>query len=114
MVVRLNLSHGTFDFFEDIFNSIHIACLEENTPLAVLVDVQGPKIRIGELKYPSINLINGETIEITIEDIKGNEKIISTSYKQLVNDAKIGDQILINDGLIRLKVTEKKNKSLGL
>lgn len=110
--VRLNLSHGSYDFFEQIFNSIHTACLEENTPLAVLVDVQGPKIRIGELEKPSIELQTGNSIEITIDDIKGNEKIISTSYKQLVNDAEIGDQILINDGLIRLKVKSKKIKSL--
>ena len=110
--LRLNLSHGTYDFFEKIFNSIHTACLEENSPLAVLVDVQGPKIRIGELEQPSINLVTGNSIEITIEDIKGNEQIISTSYKQLVNDAKIGDPILINDGLVRLKVIQKKSKSL--
>lgn len=110
--VRLNLSHGTYDFFEDIFNSIHTACLEEKSPLAVLVDVQGPKIRIGELEQPSINLVTGNKVEITIEDIKGNENIISTSYKQLANDAQVGDQILINDGLIRLVVTQKKRKSL--
>ncbi|MEO8233658.1 MAG: pyruvate kinase [Ignavibacteriota bacterium] len=110
--VRLNLSHGTYDSFEEIFNSIHTACLEEKTPLAVLVDVQGPKIRIGELEKPSIELQTGGTIEITIDDIKGNEKIISTSYKLLVNDAQIGDQILINDGLIRLKIKSKKTKSL--
>ena len=110
--VRLNLSHGSYDFFEEVFNSIHTACLEENSPLAVLVDVQGPKIRIGELEQPSINLISGNSIEITIDDIKGNDKIISTSYKQLANDAEIGDQILINDGLIRLIVTQKKTKSL--
>jgi len=110
--IRLNLSHGTYDFFEEIFNSIHTACLEENSPLAVLVDVQGPKIRIGELEQPSINLVTGNSIEITIEDIKGNEQIISTSYKQLVDDAKIGDPILINDGLVRLKVIQKKSKSL--
>ena len=110
--LRLNLSHGTYDFFEKIFNSIHTACLEENSPLAVLVDVQGPKIRIGELEQPSINLVTGNSIEITIEDIKGNEQIISTSYKLLVDDAKIGDPILINDGLVRLKVIQKKSKSL--
>jgi pyruvate kinase len=110
--VRLNLSHGTYEFFDEIFNSIHTACLEENSPLAVLVDLQGPKIRIGELEKPSIELITGNLIEITVADIKGNEKIISTSYKQLVNDAKIGDPILINDGLIRLKVIQKKSKSL--
>ncbi|HRP92146.1 MAG TPA: pyruvate kinase [Ignavibacteriaceae bacterium] len=110
--VRLNLSHGSYDFFDEIFNSIHTACLEEKTSLAVLVDVQGPKIRIGELEQPSIELQTGNSIEITIDDIKGNEKIISTSYKQLVNDAQVGDQILINDGLIRLKVKSKKIKSL--
>jgi|WetSurMetagenome_2_1015567.scaffolds.fasta_scaffold09992_2 pyruvate kinase len=111
--VRLNLSHGSYDFFEDVFNSLHTACLKEKTPLAVLVDVQGPKIRIGELEQPSINLITGNLIEITADDIKGNEKIISTSYKQLVNDAEIGNQILINDGLIRLTITEKRSKSLN-
>ena len=110
--VRLNLSHGTYDFFEEVFNSIHTACLEENSPLAVLVDLQGPKIRIGELEHPSIELVTGNSIEITTANIKGNEKIISTSYKQLVVDAKIGNQILINDGLIRLKVTLKKTESL--
>ncbi|MBE0551044.1 MAG: pyruvate kinase [Ignavibacterium sp.] len=110
--VRLNLSHGSYDFFEEIFSSIHTACLEENSPLAVLVDLQGPKIRIGELEQPIIELVTGNLVEITVADIKGNEKIISTSYKQLADDAKIGDPILINDGLIRLKVIKKKSKSL--
>jgi pyruvate kinase len=110
--VRLNLSHGSFETFEEIFNSLHDACIKENSPLAVLVDLQGPKIRIGELEQPSIELITGNLIEITINDIKGNDKIISTSYKQLANDAEIGDQILINDGLIKLVVKEKKIDSL--
>lgn len=110
--VRLNLSHGSFEFFEELFHSIHTACSEEKTPLAVLADLQGPKIRIGELEQPSLNLINGNQLEITIEDIKGNEKRISTSYKQLVNDAQIDDQILINDGLIRLRVISKNQKSV--
>jgi pyruvate kinase len=110
--VRLNLSHGSYDFFENVFDSVHTACLEEKIPLAVLVDLQGPKIRIRDLERPSIFLTMGNFIEITTEDIKGNEKIISTSYKQLANDAEIGDQVLINDGLIRLIVTEKKSNSL--
>ena len=110
--VRLNLSHGSHEVFEEIFNSIHSACLKENTSLAVLVDVQGPKIRIGELEQPSINLKTGNQIEITIDEVLGNEDIISTSYKSLANDAKIGDPILINDGLIRLVVVEKKTSSL--
>ncbi len=110
--VRLNLSHGSIEFFEELFHSIHQACSEEKTPLAVLVDLQGPKIRIGELEKDNISLINGNLIEITIDEIKGNEKLISTSYKQLVNDAQIDDQILINDGLVKLKVVEKKQRSV--
>lgn len=110
--VRLNLSHGNYDFFAEIFESIHQACTKENTPLAILVDLQGPKIRIGELEAPTILLKTGNKIEITINDIKGNNKIISTSYKSLIEDAKIGDRVLINDGLIRLTIEGKKTDSL--
>lgn len=110
--VRLNLSHGSYDFFESIFDVIHKVCTEENAPLAILVDIQGPKIRIGELETPSVLLHTGNIIEITINDIKGNERIISTSYKALVQDAQIGDRVLINDGLIRLTIQEKKIDSI--
>ena len=110
--VRLNLSHGSYDFFEEIFSSVHQACTDENTPLAILVDLQGPKIRIGELEKESVILKTGNLIEITTKDIKGNEKIISTSYKLLVQDAKIGDKVLINDGLIRLTIEAKKIDSI--
>lgn len=110
--VRLNLSHGSYESFEELYNSIHTACIEEKTPLAILVDLQGPKIRIGDLETPSVFLETGSTIEITIKDILGNDKIISTSYKQLIEDAQPGNTILINDGLIRLIVLEKKSDSV--
>lgn len=110
--VRLNLSHGNYSFFDEIFDSIHQACTLEKTPIAILVDLQGPKIRIGELEETSIFLKTGNTIEITINDIKGNEKIISTSYKSLIEDAQINDKVLINDGLIRLTILEKKKDSV--
>ena len=110
--VRLNLSHGNYDFFEQLFDSINIARKEENSPLAILVDLQGPKIRIGDLEKENVLLESGNKIEITTKDIKGNEKIISTSYKPLIQDAEVGDKILINDGLIRLTILEKKSDSL--
>lgn len=110
--VRLNLSHGSYESFEELYNSIHTACIEEKTPLAILVDLQGPKIRIGDLETPSVFLETGSNIEITIKDILGNDKIISTSYKHLVEDAQPGNTILINDGLIRLIVLEKKSDSV--
>ena len=99
--LRMNFSHGDYPFFENLFNNIHTACVQENTPVSILVDLQGPKIRVGELETPEVELVTGETIEITVDDIKGNKKIISTSYKSLADDANEGDPILIDDGLIR-------------
>lgn len=110
--VRFNMSHGNYDFFTELFENINIACLELESPLTTLIDIQGPKIRIGELIRPTISIETGEQIEITIDDIKGDEKIISTSYKKLIDDAQIGVPILINDGLIRLRIKEKKDKSI--
>ena len=110
--LRMNFSHGDYAFFEKLFNNIHTACVEENTPVSILVDLQGPKIRVGELEKPEVELVSGETIEITIDDIKGNKKIISTSYKALADDANVGEAVLIDDGLLRLRVAEKKERSI--
>jgi pyruvate kinase len=110
--VRLNFSHGNFTFFEKIFEEIDKACIDEGTPLSVLVDLQGPKIRIGELEQPEIVISDGDKIEITVDDIVGNKKIISTSYKALARDAEIGNTILIDDGIIKLSIIEKRNRSV--
>jgi pyruvate kinase len=110
--VRLNMSHGGYDFFEGVFDAIHTACTEENTPLAILVDLQGPKIRIGEITGPGVFLQAGNLIEITTSGVMGSERLISTSYEPLARDAAIGDKILINDGLIQLTIVEKKTDSV--
>ncbi len=107
--IRLNFSHGDYNFYENLYQEIHNACLEENTPLSILIDLQGPKIRIGELSKPEIELVQGEEIEISTKEIAGTKEKISCSYESLVKDAKIGDPVLIDDGLIRLRV-KKKNK----
>ena len=106
------MSHGSYDFYSSLFENIHTARTELNSSLAILADLQGPKIRIGELKEPQIEIFSGKQIEITTEDIIGDDKIISTSYKNLNKDAEVGDLILINDGLIRLKISRKKEKSI--
>ncbi|PJA99712.1 MAG: pyruvate kinase [Ignavibacteriales bacterium CG_4_9_14_3_um_filter_30_11] len=110
--IRLNFSHANQDYFNSIFTNIHKACVSENIPLAVLADLQGPKIRIGELSAPEIELEKGNYISIVSGDILGTKEKISTSYKHLIYDAKINDIILIDDGLLRLKITEKNNTSL--
>lgn len=110
--VRLNFSHGSYDFYEKVFQSIHNACVEINSPLAVLVDLQGPKIRIGDLIKNEIEIFTGDKIEITVEEIKGTKEKIPASYEPLPYDAEVGDPILIDDGLIRLRIIEKTGTSV--
>lgn len=110
--VRLNMSHGDHNFYSSLFENIHTARTELNSSLAILADLQGPKIRIGELEEKQIEIFSGNKIEITTDDIIGDDKIISTSYKDLQKDAELGNLILINDGLIRLKIVNKNERSV--
>ncbi len=110
--VRLNFSHSDYAFFDKVFDEIDSACDGGKIPLAVLMDLQGPKIRIGELSEPEIEISNGDIIEITTREILGTKDLISTSYKPLPGDAKIGETILIDVGLIRLKIIDKKEESV--
>lgn len=110
--IRLNFSHGTYDDFDKMFKLIEKVCAEYSLPISVLQDLQGPKIRVGELIQDEIELKTGNSIEITAEEIKGSEKLISTTYKDLPKDAQVNDKILLDDGLIELRVSEKKENSL--
>lgn len=110
--VRLNFSHGDYEFYEDLYGEINKACIDEKTPLSILIDLQGPKIRIGELTEPEIELVQGDEIEITTKEVKGTREKISCSYESLAKDARVGDPVLIDDGLIRLKVVKKNKVSI--
>lgn len=109
---RLNFSHGNFEYFEKVFLTINDLCISKALPIPILIDLQGPKIRIGELEKPETDLKKGDHIEITTEKIIGTSLKISTSYEQLPKDAEIGNRILIDDGLIHLKVISKSDKSV--
>lgn len=102
--VRLNFSHGGHDYYDQVFKNVNDACVATSEPIAILVDLQGPKIRVGELLLPEYELKENDHLEITMEDIVGTKERFSCSYKGLVNDAKIGDNIYIDDGLIKLLV----------
>ncbi len=110
--VRLNFSHSNYDFYTNLFKELDKACVDEKIPLAILMDLQGPKIRVGELAQPEIEIVTGEKIEITTEDIKGTKEKISTSYKQLPVDAQIGNPVMIDDGLLRLRIESKTPNSV--
>jgi pyruvate kinase len=110
--VRLNFSHGSHDYYEKIFKNVNDACVAVSEPIAILVDLQGPKIRVGELAESQYTLKDSDIVEITMHDITGTNKKFSCSYKGLVNDAKTGDNIYIDDGLIKMVVTSVNPDSL--
>jgi pyruvate kinase len=103
-VFRLNFSHGTQEEHRAVISDIRGAALRLDLPVAILLDLRGPKIRTGLLEKGSIELKPGQMITITTEEIKGNERLISTTYKELPKDVKPGDRILIDDGLMEITV----------
>ena len=104
-VARMNLSHGSYDVHEEIYQSVRRAAEASGRAVAVLVDLQGPKIRLGKFKGGPYDLNVGDTFTITTEDIVGNRDISSTTYKGLPGDVKVGDALLIDDGKVTLRIT---------
>ena len=112
-IARLNFSHGTHEDHLKKIKLIRRISNKLTKPIAILQDLQGPKIRIGNFTEPPISLNPGDLFTITTdESVVGNENIVSTSYKNLANDVEYNDNILVNDGLIKLKVQEKTDKDV--
>ena len=103
-VARMNLSHGDHSVHEKVYATIRKAAAEVGKPVGILVDLQGPKIRLGRFKNDKETIITGGTFTITVDDIEGTESICSTTHKGLVGDVKVGDPILIDDGRLSLRV----------
>jgi pyruvate kinase len=109
-VARLNFSHGSHDEHQFKIWRIRKVAKELNIPVAILQDLQGPKIRIGTFENGAIRLNPADKFTLTIdENVVGNSQVVSVSYKNLVKDIDPGDIILVNDGLIKLKVLDKNN-----
>jgi pyruvate kinase len=104
-VARMNLSHGSYEEHEGVFTAIRKAAETAEKPVGILVDLQGPKIRLGKFANGSEELKTGDTFTITIEDIAGTAEICSTTYKGLPQDVAVGDRLLIDDGRIGLRAT---------
>ena len=104
-VARMNLSHGTYDIHEEVYRNIKRAAADAALPIAVLVDLQGPKIRTTTFGDGAQDLRAGDTFTITVREVKGTKDIVGTTYKGLVGDVSEGDTLLIDDGRINLEVT---------
>lgn len=110
--VRLNFSHGGHEYYDQVFKNVNDACVATSEPIAILIDLQGPKIRVGELLLPEYELKENDHVEITMHDVLGTKEKFSCSYKGLAKDAKIGDNIYIDDGLIKLLVIALDDDSI--
>jgi pyruvate kinase len=105
-VARMNLSHGDYTVHEANFANVRKAAEDAGRPVAVLVDLQGPKIRLGKFADGPHELAVGDIFKITIEDIPGTKETCSTTFKGLPQDVKPGDFLLIDDGKVKVKVVE--------
>ncbi len=103
-VARLNFSHGDFEEHGNRIKNIRQANVELGTSVAILLDTKGPEIRLGKLKEEPIELVQGETITLTTEEILGDRNRIPVTYSNLPNDLTVGATVLIDDGLIGLTV----------
>ena len=107
-VARLNFSHGDYKEHEQVIKKIRSLSDELNKPVGILLDLQGPKIRTGKLiDGKPILLKKNAAISITTKAISGTTDLISTTYKNLIKDVQKGNKILLDDGLIELKVLSK-------
>ncbi|MEN8171834.1 MAG: pyruvate kinase [Chloroflexota bacterium] len=103
-VARINFSHGNHDEHAELIKRIRKISNAINHPTAILLDLQGPKIRVGELGKGKATLVSGETLTITTKAISGDEKKISVDYDDLPNSVQPGHRILLDDGKIELTV----------
>src|SRR6187200_97291 len=105
-VARMNLSHGTYAEHEEIYRRVRSASDESGHGVGVFVDLQGPKIRLGHFKEGSTRITTGQSFTITTRELDGDNEIASTTYQGLPGDVGPGDQVLIDDGKVRLRVVE--------
>ncbi|MGA1819964.1 MAG: pyruvate kinase [Thermoplasmatota archaeon] len=110
-VARLNFSHGDHDRHRRIFSRLRDLSDEKDHDIAILCDIQGPKIRTGEMKEPFV-LNTGDMVRITPDEVPGTPERFTIRYPELLEDLKAADEIFVNDGIVKLRVMSKEDKDL--
>ncbi|MFN0064576.1 MAG: pyruvate kinase [Myxococcaceae bacterium] len=112
-VARLNFSHGSHEQHAETISKLRAVSLKARRAVGILADLQGPKIRTGKLVNGAVELTEGAELSITTEEAAlGTDKLVSTTYAHLAADVNVGDRILLDDGLLELKVLETDKKKL--
>lgn len=111
-VARLNFSHGTHAEQQKKVDLIKKVREKLNLPIAIMLDTKGPEYRLGTFREGKIHLKDGDRFTFTTEDVEGDETRVSVNYKGLVEDLKVGDRILVNNGLVICEVTELEGSNV--
>lgn len=111
-VARINFSHGTHETHGEVIDLVRRISEEENTTVAVLCDIQGPKIRIGKVADEPLQLTSGDKITLTLDDVPGENNIISLPHPEFVQDISTGTTLLLDDGNLQFLVKETTARSL--
>jgi len=110
-VCRLNFSHGSYQDHQPVIDNIRKINEELQTNICILLDLQGPKLRVGEMENGAVMLHENSIIEVTTERCIGSDKKIYVNFDNLPTDVNPGERILLDDGKIELKVTETNKKN---
>ena len=105
-VARLNLSHGDYADHESVYALVRAASDAVGRGVGILVDLQGPKIRLGRFASGPVLLESGDVFIVTTDDVPGDREKVSTTYAGLPGDVSVGDVVLVDDGRIELRVTK--------
>jgi pyruvate kinase len=105
-VCRMNLSHGNYQVHESVYANVRKAASDSGRAVAVMVDLQGPKIRLGKFEGGPYELAVGDIFKITTEDVVGTRDLCGTTFKGLPMDVSAGDFLLIDDGKVKVQVVE--------
>ena len=111
-MARLNLSHGGYVEHQMRLDNVRKVSKETGKAVAILVDLQGPKIRLGKFKNGPHDLARGEIFTITTDSIDGTKDRVSTTYLGLTKDCRVGDKIMIDDGKVTVEVLEVKGNDV--
>ena len=105
-VARLNMSHGTHEYHAETIERVRIVSEQLQKPIAILADLQGPKLRTGKMREGGVPLVKDEELILTIDDIIGEPGRVPIQYKDLPKAVKPGERILLDDGMLELELIE--------
>jgi len=113
-VARLNFSHGTHAEHLEVIESLKKARIEKQVPLAIMLDTKGPEIRVGKMLNDQVELKSGQSLILVKDPVIGDSRQINITPPIVIDNIKVGDTVLFDDGYIISKATQKTEKGVTL